>query len=309
MAAIGAAAFADARFFHGTAEAAVNQAPTVVIAGPQNASRYDAPADIVLQATASDDAGVARVDFYADGTLVGSDTSAPYEFVWTGVPAGIHQAVAVATDTDGVQSSSTPVNIGVKPLPGRFNIARNQQVFSSSSIDGAHGPANAVDGNESTGWVSAAGDGRWIYVDLGTTTYVSHFTITWGANYATKYSIQYSANPAFEQNWGALYTNDAGDGGVDDLVSSPYGFGSFRYLRVLCTETVASNGCGINEFEISREGYDPSTAAHHAGADQPHRWLGIGSAPIQRSIGRAEASTLDLYSAPPIRRRCSPATC
>ncbi|WP_239470209.1 Ig-like domain-containing protein [Archangium violaceum] len=38
--------------------------------------------DVTLTATASDDVGVTRVDFYVDGQFVGSDTTTPYAFVW-----------------------------------------------------------------------------------------------------------------------------------------------------------------------------------------------------------------------------------
>ena len=166
-----------------------------MLSAPLNADRYDAPANIVLQASVSDHAAVTRVDFYGNGTALGSDFSAPFEFLWTSVPAGLHQVVAVATNTGGVQTSSTPVNLGVKPMPGPFNFARNQGTFASSSLDGAHGPANATDRNESTGWTSAAGDGQWIYVDLGANVAFDRVTVKWSAAYATSYSIQSSPNP------------------------------------------------------------------------------------------------------------------
>jgi subtilisin family serine protease len=38
--------------------------------------------NVTLTATASDDVGVTRVDFSADGQLIGSDTTAPYSIVW-----------------------------------------------------------------------------------------------------------------------------------------------------------------------------------------------------------------------------------
>ena len=50
---------------------------------------YSAPATVSLAANASDpDGSISRVDFYSNGVLVGSDTSSPYEFVWTNVSAG-----------------------------------------------------------------------------------------------------------------------------------------------------------------------------------------------------------------------------
>jgi hypothetical protein len=43
-----------------------------------------------LLADASDlDGSVARVEFYANGQLLGTDASAPYEFSWHSVPEGV----------------------------------------------------------------------------------------------------------------------------------------------------------------------------------------------------------------------------
>ncbi|CAM2982059.1 LamG-like jellyroll fold domain-containing protein [Rariglobus hedericola] len=41
---------------------------------------------------------LARVDFYADGTLVGSASAFPYEYVWTNPSVGVHEIVAVAVE-------------------------------------------------------------------------------------------------------------------------------------------------------------------------------------------------------------------
>src|ERR1700694_4025660 len=90
---ISAAILANGPSLNSRTSAASNQAPTGALTAPLNTDRYDAPANIVLQASASDDVGVVRVDFYADGTLIGSDTSKPYEFLWTSVSAGIRQVV------------------------------------------------------------------------------------------------------------------------------------------------------------------------------------------------------------------------
>ena len=37
---------------------------------------------VTLSVTASDNVGVTDVRFYADGTLLGSDTTSPYSFAW-----------------------------------------------------------------------------------------------------------------------------------------------------------------------------------------------------------------------------------
>ncbi|HEX5748959.1 MAG TPA: Ig-like domain-containing protein [Archangium sp.] len=54
--------------------------PVVSLTAPANGATLGG--NVTLTATASDDVGVTRVDFYADGQLIGSDTTAPYSLVW-----------------------------------------------------------------------------------------------------------------------------------------------------------------------------------------------------------------------------------
>ncbi|MDQ3148304.1 MAG: Ig-like domain-containing protein [Chloroflexota bacterium] len=56
-----------------------NLHPTVTLTAPANGTVATAPATITLTASATDpDGTVARVDFYAGATLLGSDATAPY---------------------------------------------------------------------------------------------------------------------------------------------------------------------------------------------------------------------------------------
>ncbi|MBL8446078.1 MAG: S8 family serine peptidase [Zoogloeaceae bacterium] len=61
-----------------------------------------------ISINASDDVSVARVELWANGTLVGTDYSAPYEFSWdtTQVPDGGANLYAYAFDTSGNYGSS-----------------------------------------------------------------------------------------------------------------------------------------------------------------------------------------------------------
>jgi hypothetical protein len=80
-----------------------NQPPTVSITSPADGASFTAPADITVDATASDaDGSVARVDFFINGNLAGSDATSPYSFTHTGVPAGTYALVARAVDDQDV---------------------------------------------------------------------------------------------------------------------------------------------------------------------------------------------------------------
>jgi len=91
-----------------------NQAPIATLTEPANGATFSAPANITLTATASDaDGSVARVDFYSGGTLLGSDTTAPYSFTWPDVAAGTYALKATAVDDAGASGSSSVASVTV----------------------------------------------------------------------------------------------------------------------------------------------------------------------------------------------------
>ncbi|MFC4061237.1 glycoside hydrolase family 6 protein [Planomonospora corallina] len=93
-----------------------NQAPTVSLTSPASGSTHAAGAAVPLAATASDDGEVGKVEFYVDGTLVGTDTSAPYTHSATGLAAGSHTATAKAYDNGSPvlskESAAVPFTVG-----------------------------------------------------------------------------------------------------------------------------------------------------------------------------------------------------
>ncbi|BFU44420.1 glycoside hydrolase family 48 protein [Krasilnikovia sp. MM14-A1004] len=90
-------------------------APTVQITGPAANTRFTAPATIPITATATAASGtsIGKVEFYHDGLLLSTDTSAPYAYTWTGVPAqaAAYHLQAVAYDTSGVRSDTADVPV------------------------------------------------------------------------------------------------------------------------------------------------------------------------------------------------------
>src|SRR5690606_21478754 len=67
---------------------AENAAPTISLTSPTSGQTFAEGANVSLAATASDSDGeVVRVEFYVDGSLIATDTSAPYSFDATGLSA------------------------------------------------------------------------------------------------------------------------------------------------------------------------------------------------------------------------------
>jgi hypothetical protein len=87
-------------------------APTVSLTSPSNGAVLKR-GNIGLSAAASDSGGVARVEFYANGVLVGSDTSAPYAVNWNArkAKAGAYTLSARAIDRAGNPSLAATVNV------------------------------------------------------------------------------------------------------------------------------------------------------------------------------------------------------
>ncbi len=95
----------------------LNLAPEISLLNPGNNTQYEAPAQVVIIADAQDDDGqIEKVSFYANGTFIGEDNDGlPFFFVWDNVPEGIYDITAFATDNNGAESVSSPIQIEVLP--------------------------------------------------------------------------------------------------------------------------------------------------------------------------------------------------
>ncbi|HKV35769.1 MAG TPA: LamG-like jellyroll fold domain-containing protein [Pyrinomonadaceae bacterium] len=139
--------------------AGLNNAPSVSLTHPLNNTSIAAGANIVMDATASDsDGSVTKVDFYQGTTLLGTDTTAPYTFVWTNVAAGSYSLSAKATDDATATTSSTTIAVTVA-AGGNHSLSLNGTTASvdvpNHSTLNITGPItveawikfNAIDGN------------------------------------------------------------------------------------------------------------------------------------------------------------------
>jgi len=103
-----------------------NNAPSVSLSDPLNNTAFAAGSNIVIDATASDsDGSVTKVDFYQGSTLLGTDTSAPYTFVWSNVPAGIYSLTAKGTDDGGAVTTSSAISVTVIAPAGNHSLSLN----------------------------------------------------------------------------------------------------------------------------------------------------------------------------------------
>jgi hypothetical protein len=91
--------------------------PTVVVTSPGAGATV--AGIVTLTAQATDNVGVARVQFEVDQAIVGTDTAAPYSVAWNSSTRGngSHTLVARAFDTSGNEAASSAVPFTVSSLP------------------------------------------------------------------------------------------------------------------------------------------------------------------------------------------------
>lgn len=150
-----------------TFELAASEAPTVAITAPANGDIFESNTDILITADAADtDGTIRKVEFFQGATKLGEDSTRPYEFLWTAVPAGTYNIIAKATDNTGMTATAQvgiKVNAGPiqKNIPGRIEAEAYDEMFGI----GVEGCAD-IGGGENIGWV---GTGDWMDYDVNVT--------------------------------------------------------------------------------------------------------------------------------------------
>jgi len=127
--------------------------PSVSLTAPAAGATVSGTA-VTLSATAADNVAVAKVDFFVDGALVGTDTASPYSISWnsTTVANGSHSFTARATDTAGNATTSAAVTATVSNTAG--TCATSSQLLGNPGFEtGAAAPwtatAGVIDGSAS----------------------------------------------------------------------------------------------------------------------------------------------------------------
>ena len=108
--------------------APTNMNPTVSITNPTSGTVYTENTNIAISAEANDsDGNIIKVDFFIDGNLIASDTTAPYETNFT-VGVGNYSLYAEAFDNEGSSTSSSIINITGQSETGGSSIMYVQSI-------------------------------------------------------------------------------------------------------------------------------------------------------------------------------------
>jgi hypothetical protein len=104
--------------------------PTVTITNPVDDANITVGSDVTIQATASDsDGSIAGVEFYVNDTLLGTDSTSPYSYMWSNVQVSGYQITARAIDN---QQSSGEDSVFVT---GGSGITSSGMVLWSGALD------------------------------------------------------------------------------------------------------------------------------------------------------------------------------
>jgi uncharacterized repeat protein (TIGR01451 family) len=117
----------------------VNGLATVSITSPAGGTVFNRPASFTITANASHSIGLSKVDFYANGALIGTGTLAgtnQYSINWSGVPSGVYALTAMATDNTGLTTTSDSVNVMVNtpPIVSLTSPANGSQYSRSGNV-------------------------------------------------------------------------------------------------------------------------------------------------------------------------------
>jgi lysophospholipase L1-like esterase len=124
-----------------------------------------------------------------------------------------------------------------------INLALNKSI-TASSVNGSNIASNAVDGNLSSYWSSAAGDPQWLAVDLGSVQNINRAKWIWTASYGKSYQIQVSTD---DTNWTGVYNTTNGMGDTNSVIFAPT---NARYVRIYGNASSLGSGYGIYEFQV-----------------------------------------------------------
>ena len=103
-----------------------DEPPSVMITYPANNS--EVKDSVTVQAIATDDFGIRKVEFFVNGILHHRDTAAPFKYVWdtTVCPSGSYTITATATDTNG-QQDSYAISVTVRNINLSMQASRGEE--------------------------------------------------------------------------------------------------------------------------------------------------------------------------------------
>lgn len=129
-------------------------APSVSLTSPADGSTVSGTVN--LAATASDDIGIARVEFLRDGTLLGSDPTSPYAYAWDSRTTSDGAHVLQARAVDLVDNVGTSNQVRVTVQNGSGGGTPQVATFGSEAANDGYVKANADGSSPAVGTLESS---------------------------------------------------------------------------------------------------------------------------------------------------------
>ena len=209
---------------------AANVAPTVSIGSPVNAATVPIGTATTISATSADtDGTIAGVQFFVNGGLIGTDTTAPYSIAWTPTINGSYTLTAVATDNAG--ATTTSAAIGVTAGGGNAPTVSLTAPLAGSVAVGSVNSVTALAGATLSGTSIAGVQFFANNTSIGTATTFPH-RITWTPTVTGTYALT------------AVATDTAGNQATSASVSITVAANQLPAVAVTAPADAASVGVG-----------------------------------------------------------------
>jgi Bacterial Ig domain len=230
-----------------SAAAADTQAPSTSITAP--AAGATVTGIVSVTATATDNAGVTKVEFWLDGVLKSSDTASPYAWSWdTSTSAnGAHALVSKAYDAANNAGTSATVNVtvsnGVPVHLGGYTIVQANSALTYSIPAGITIPSKG-------------------YVVIGRNATKAQFQTFWGVTLAANVVYINAADTMPQINGSETYTLRNGSAVTLDGATVAMATAGGESLKRL-------NGCGAANLAASWSRVASTAGNPGAGAPAP----------------------------------------
>jgi hypothetical protein len=164
-------------------------------------------------------------------------------------PTGTGNLEITATDSGG-NTSSVAFVVQVTD-PSRGNVALGKPTTASTLENQTHLAENATDGLDDTRWSTEYADEQWLMVDLEGVFEIGQFILEWETAFGKHYELQAWDGEA----WQTLFTEPAGDGGIDDItLDEPV---LARYVRMHGIERGTEWGFSLWELKVISPRWKP----------------------------------------------------
>jgi hypothetical protein len=222
------------------------QAPVTSITAPANGATVSGTVSVTASAT--DNVGVSRVEFWLDGALQSTDTTSPYTWSWTvGAATGTHTLQSKAFDAANNTGSSAIVSVTISSgLPiniGGYKLLQANAALTYTIPAGTTIPSKG-------------------YVIVGRNATKAQFQTFWGVTLAANVVYLNSVDTMPQLNGSETYTlQNAASSTLDGPTVAAASAGGESLKRL--------NGCGAANLATSWSRVASSTANPGTGAPAP----------------------------------------